>query len=182
MGPSSQAIDSSGQDKAQDIVGLYLRPPDHAAVLSLGEKTRSGHWSKRNPCCRWDWTMGTALPACFTMRLEPSWETQRENAAFTETIIARQTHLLGRFTVAVAWSPSMWEPNPPARTLGGWPGGFPPVVHPLAKLAHKLVDQQPRHSHDDRCRHPLTESRGRAGIGLGASRLSRTLAPRRGGC
>ena len=103
-----------------------------------------------------------------------------------EASIARQTHLLGRFTVAVAWSPSMWEPNPPARILGGWPGGFPPVVNPLAKLAHKLVDQQPRHSHDDRCRHPLTESRGkgrhRAGHVPGTSRLSRTLAPRRGGC
>lgn len=173
------------QQRARQVAGHCESLPETAGSRRRALPRREDEiqtLKQPNPCCRWHWTMGTALPTCFTMRLEPSWETQRENAAFTETIIARQTHLLGRFTVAVAWSPSMWEPNPPARTLGGWPGGFPPVVHPLAKLAHKLVDQQPRHSHDDRCRHPLTESRGRAGIGLGASRLSRTLAPRRGGC
>lgn len=66
--------------------------------------------------------MGTALPACFTMRLEPSWETQRDNAAFTETSIARQTHLLGRFTVAVAMVSFHVETESPSQDLGGLAG------------------------------------------------------------
>ena len=34
------STDREAEEKIRDIVGLYLNPPDHAAVVSLDEKTQ----------------------------------------------------------------------------------------------------------------------------------------------
>ena len=39
-------------EKVQDIVGLYLDPPDKALVFSVDEKARSRRWTERSPACR----------------------------------------------------------------------------------------------------------------------------------
>jgi len=38
--------------KVKDVVGLYLKPPEHAIVLSVDEKTSSRRWSERSLRCR----------------------------------------------------------------------------------------------------------------------------------
>jgi hypothetical protein len=38
-------------EKLEDIVGLYLNPPEHALVLSLTRKARSRRWTVLNPDC-----------------------------------------------------------------------------------------------------------------------------------
>ncbi len=39
-------------DKVRDIVGLYLNPPQHAAVFCVDEKPKSKRWTGPRPCCR----------------------------------------------------------------------------------------------------------------------------------
>jgi len=39
------------QDKLEDVVGLYLHPPEHAMVFSVEEKARSKRWIARSPTC-----------------------------------------------------------------------------------------------------------------------------------
>lgn len=39
-------------EKVQDIVGLYLDPPDKALVFSIDEKAKSRRLTVRSPACR----------------------------------------------------------------------------------------------------------------------------------
>jgi hypothetical protein len=44
--------DPQFNEKVQDIVGLYLDPPDKALVLCVDEKSQSRHPTGRNRACR----------------------------------------------------------------------------------------------------------------------------------
>ena len=39
-------------DKVRDIVGLYLNPPQHAAVVASTRTPKSKRWTEPRPCCR----------------------------------------------------------------------------------------------------------------------------------
>ena len=39
-------------EKLQDVVGLYLNPPDHALVLCVDEKSQIQALDRTQPCCR----------------------------------------------------------------------------------------------------------------------------------
>ena len=44
--------DPAFAEKLEDIVGLYLNPPEHAMVLSRMRRARFRLWIGRNPDCR----------------------------------------------------------------------------------------------------------------------------------
>jgi putative transposase len=51
------STDPSFVEKARDIVGLYLNPPENAVVLCVDERARFKRSNAPSRCCRWDWAM-----------------------------------------------------------------------------------------------------------------------------
>jgi putative transposase len=48
-------------EKACDITGLYLDPPDHAALLCVDWKSQIQVLARTHPCCRWYWAPSKVL-------------------------------------------------------------------------------------------------------------------------
>ena len=44
--------DPDFETKAADVIGLYLNPPQHAAVFCVDEKTAIQAWTAKTRCCR----------------------------------------------------------------------------------------------------------------------------------
>ena len=55
--------DPQFEEKAADVIGLYLNPPEHGAVFSLDEKSAIQALDRLDPCCRFPRVgpSGTAL-------------------------------------------------------------------------------------------------------------------------
>ena len=47
-----QSDDPDFETKAADVIGLYVNPPDHAAVFAVDEKTAIQALGRWTPCCR----------------------------------------------------------------------------------------------------------------------------------
>ena len=47
LSPDPQLI-----EKVRDMVGLYMNPPEHAAVFAWMKRARFRLWTARHPCCR----------------------------------------------------------------------------------------------------------------------------------
>ena len=47
-----QSDDPDFEPKAADVIGLYVNPPDHAAVLRSTRRRPFRRWTASTPCCR----------------------------------------------------------------------------------------------------------------------------------
>ena len=47
-----RSTDPDFETKAADVIGLYLQPPQHAAVFCVDEKTAIQALDRRDPSCR----------------------------------------------------------------------------------------------------------------------------------